>query len=123
MNLTIKVPEKLDHQPYQLIAFFYAPENFPPEGPPDGGTDDNQVPYPDIDVDKPYVMTVPGCTYYREKCLSGDYHLYVALIMDESPMPIPKPSDYLWGLDEEPITLGSGERKEIEMEIELVPIE
>jgi hypothetical protein len=123
VKLTIKVPEKLDHQPYQLIAFFYAPENFPPEGPPDGGTDDNQVPYPDIDVDKPYVMTVPGCTYYRERCLSGDYHLYVALMMDESPMPIPKPGDYLWGLDEEPITLGSGERKEIEMEVELVPVE
>ncbi len=122
VNLTIKVPEKLSHPPYQLVAFLYAVENFPPMGPPDGGTDYNQVEYPEIDSDKPYQMSVPGCTYYREKCLNGEYHLYVALIMEPTAMPIPKEGDYYWGLDAEPLTLGSGEMKQIDMEITLEPV-
>jgi hypothetical protein len=119
--VTITVPEKLEKQPYQLVAFFYHPDNFPPLGPPDGGTSDNQIDSPEIDVDKPYVMTVPGCTYYRKACLSGEHHLYISLIINETFMPIAKPGiDYVWGLDQDPIMLGSGEMKNIEINAELV---
>ena len=121
VTVTITVPEKLEKQPYQLVAFFYHPDNFPPLGPPDGGTSDNQIDSPEIDVDKPYVMTVPGCTYYRTACLSGEHHLYISLIINETFMPIPKPGiDYVWGLDQDPIMLGSGEMKNIEINAELV---
>jgi hypothetical protein len=121
--LTIKVPEKLPGKPYQLIAFFYHPDKFPPGGPPCGGTDENQVEYPVIDVDKPYVMAVPGCTYYRENCLTGPYHLYVALMMNKTLMPIPKKGDFTWGLGQEPIMLGSGKMLQLEKEITLIPVE
>ena len=123
LKLTIRVPEKLSKKPYQLVAFFYHPDKFPPKGPPCGGTDENQVEYPEIDVDKPYVMTVKGCTYYRENCLSGPYHLYVSLMMNKTLMPIPKTGDFIWGLDQEPIMLGSGKMLQLEKEITLVPIE
>jgi hypothetical protein len=123
LKLTIKVPEKLKGNPYQLIAFFYHPDKFPPGGPPCGGTDENQIEYPDIDIDKPYVMTVPGCTYYRENCLTGPYHLYAALMMNKTLMPIPKTGDFTWGLDQGPITLGSGKMLNIEKEITLVAVE
>jgi len=122
LKLTIKVPEKLKGKPYQLIAFFYHPDKFPPGGPPCGGTDENQIEYPDIDVDKPYVMTVPGCTYYRESCLTGPYHLYAALMINKTLMPIPKTGDFTWGLDQGPITLGSGQILDIEKEITLVRV-
>ena len=123
LKLTINVPEKLKKEPYQLIAFFYHPDKFPPGGPPCGGTDENQIEYPVIDVDKPYVMTVPGCTYYRENCLTGPYHLYVSLMMNKTLMPIPKTGDFIWGLDQEPIMLGSGKMLQLEKEITLVPVE
>jgi len=123
LKLTIRVPEKLEAKPYQLVAFFYHPDKFPPRGPPCGGTDDNQVEYPEIDVDKPFVMTVPGCTYYRENCLTGPYHLYVALMMNKTLMPIPKTGDFTWGIGQEPIMLGSGRMVEIEKEVTLVPVQ
>ncbi len=57
IQLTIRVPEKLTVKPAQIMAFLYeldeAEWKFPPARPPDGGTEDNQVINPDIDVDKP----------------------------------------------------------------------
>jgi hypothetical protein len=38
-------------------------------------------------------------------------------------MPIPKPGDFTWGLDQEPLTLGSGQMLNIEKEITLIPVE
>jgi len=125
VKLTIKVPEKLNTPPKMLMAFLYSVEGwtFPPMRPPDGGTDYNQVIDPDIDIDKPYVMTVPGCTYYKESCISGDYYLYVSLLMEERMPPFPEDGEYWWGMCQEPITLGSGQMNEIPMEIELVSFE
>jgi hypothetical protein len=125
LQLTIKVPEKLKTKPVQLMAFLYSADTWtwPPNRPPDGGTSDNQVLGPDIDVDKPLKLTVPGCTYYREKCLSGDYKLYVALMNSETMPPIMKQGDYWWGMEQDPIALGSGQAKVYEMEIMLVPFE
>jgi len=122
---TIKVPEKLATPPYEMMAFLYNAEgySFPPMRPPDAGTDYNQVITPDIDLDNPYKITIPGCTYYRESCVSGDYYLYVSLMMGERWPPLPEAGDYWWGMCAEPIALGSGEMKEYEIEIELVPIE
>ncbi|MCX5896162.1 MAG: DUF1566 domain-containing protein, partial [Proteobacteria bacterium] len=124
--VTIKVPEKLTVKPKQIMAFLYAPESdgswtFPPMRPPDGGTQDNQVIDPDIDVDKPYTMIVQGCSYYREKCLSGDYYLLVLLLNSEKMPPLPVEGEYAWGMTQEPMTLGDGPQKTIEMEITLVP--
>jgi hypothetical protein len=123
VTVTITVPEKLTIPPVMLVAFFYEAESwtFPPMRPPDGGTDYNQVIDPDIDLNKPFVMTVPGCTYYRESCLSGNYYLYVSLLMDDK-MP-PENGMYVWGICQETITLGSGLREEITMEVELIPLD
>jgi len=125
VKLTIKVPEKLTTPPKMLMAFLYSVEGwtFPPMRPPDGGTDYNQVIDPDIDFDKPYLMTVPGCTYYRESCISGDYHLIVLLLMEERMPPLPIAGEYWWGMCQEPITLGSSQMKEIPLDVELVPFE
>jgi hypothetical protein len=35
--------------------------------------------------------------------------------------PTPKAGDYWWGMDQQPLTLGVGPQKVIEMEITLVP--
>jgi hypothetical protein len=128
VNLTISVPEPLPHPPSQLIAFWYSTDGwtFPPQRPPDGGTDYNQVMNPDIDYGNPYVMQVPGCTYYREAFLEGDYYLFVGLLMEESPMPIPGEGDYWWGMDQTPTTFPfngiAHQATEIEMEVTLVPV-
>ncbi len=36
-----------------------------------GGTDTNPISSPDIDVEKPLTIEIPGCTYNREALLSG----------------------------------------------------
>ncbi len=120
--VTFTVPEKLAKQPYQLAAFLYSPESWPPMGPPEGGTSDCQIDRPDIDLNKPYILTVPACTYYREKCLEGPHYLWAALIMEEMPFPMPGDGDYMWGPDADPIPVNEGEKKIIEMEIELEPV-
>ncbi len=125
IQLTIKVPQNLQTAPKVLMAFLYDAETWtwPPNRPPDGGTDYNQVIAPEIDVDKPFEMTVPGCTYYREMCLSGEYMLYVALMQKETMPPVMREGDYWWGMEQDPVSLGSGSAKTIEMEVELVPYE
>jgi hypothetical protein len=121
--LTIKVPEKLQTPPKELMAFLYTAVGwtFPPARPPDGGVDYDQVMDPDIDVDKPFPLTVPGCSYYRESCLSGDYYLYISLQWEVKMPPTMQAGDYWWGMDQTPLTLGMGPQKVIKMEIMLVP--
>jgi hypothetical protein len=126
IKLTIRVPAKLAAPPTQLLAFLYDDESwtFPPARPPDGGTSDNQVKNPDIDVDKPFSLTVPACTYYRKKCLKGEYKLYVALMKSETMPPVMQEGDYWWGDAAEqpnPLSLGVGPAQEIPMDITLVP--
>ncbi len=72
-------------------------------------------------MDKPYVMTVPGCSFYRDKCLSGDYYLLVFLLNSEKMPPLPVEGEYAWGMVQEPIELGDGPQKIIEKEVMLVP--
>ena len=124
VNLTIKVPVKLSSPPKLLMAFLYKAEDwtFPPGRPPDGGTEDNQIIDPDIDFDKPMKLTVPACSYYRDRCIpGGDYYLYVTLLQSNAWPPLPQPGDYVWGKDQEPMTLQSGQQQVIEKEIMLVP--
>ena len=66
-------------------------------------------------------MIVMGCSYYREKCLSGDYYLIVFLLNSEKMPPFPGEGEYAWGMIQEPIALGSGQQKVIEKEVTLVP--
>jgi hypothetical protein len=122
--LTIKVPEKLQIPPKYLMTFLYSANDwtFPPGRPPDGGTDYNQVLAPAIDVNTPYVMTIPACSYYRDRCIpSGEYYLSVTLLNSTDWPPLPKEGDYVWGYDQDPMTLNSGSRQVIEKEIMLVP--
>ncbi len=83
--------EHLDTQPTQLMAFWYTADgwNGQPQGPPDGGTDYNVIVNPEINDDTPYTLVVPGCTYYRECCLTGDYQLYVGWPTRRASMRIP----------------------------------
>ena len=125
IELTIRVPEKLAVQPTQIMAFLYKYDGgewvFPPARPPDAGTEDNQVINPDIDVDKPFTMTVPACTYYRENCVEGEFFLLVYLLNEEKMPPYPTEGEYGWGMVPEILTLGDGPKKTIEMDITLVP--
>ena len=57
--------------------------------PPDVGIDENEIRYPDIDADKPMTVTIPGCSYYRDRRMTGDYFLSVYLKMDEGKFPGP----------------------------------
>ena len=88
------------------------PGHFRPHRPPDGGNSDGQVKNPDIDVDKPFTLTVPACTYYRKKCLKGQYKLYVAIMQSETMPPVMQEGDYWWGAVQEPLTLGDGTAKD-----------
>ena len=120
---TIKVPEKLQSPPKYIMTFLYSAEDwtFPPGRPPDGGTDYNQVIDPEIDIDKPYIMTVPACSYYRDRCISaGDYYLSITLLHSDEWPPTPKEGDYIWGHDQEPMALQFGSKQVIEKEITLV---
>jgi len=121
MTLTIRVPEHLATPPAQLMAFYYKAESwtFPPQGPPDGGTDYNLVQNPDINSDKPYTMVLPGCTYYREACLAGNFQLYVGLYYSTDWPPLPADGDYVWGKNQAAITLGGGPQQNLTKDITL----
>jgi hypothetical protein len=126
VQLTIRVPEKLTVQPAQIMAFLYEVDDttewtFPPMRPPDAGTFDNQVVNPDIDVDKPYTMTVSACTYYRENCVAGEFLLLVYLLNEDKMPPFPVEGEYGWGMVQETMILGDGPKQVIEKEIMLVP--
>jgi hypothetical protein len=99
IRLTVRLPEPLPKQPHQLLVFLYQEQEnwFPPLGPPDGGTDFNQVISPEISHDTPLTLTVPGTTYYREELLAGDFQLYVQVQMEDKFPPIPVGGDYVWG--------------------------
>jgi hypothetical protein len=103
VELTINVPEALPYEPHQLITFYYDATgwDFPPVRPPDGGTYYNQAIDPGM---PPYTITVPGCTYYGEYGLEGDYQLYVHLQLDEKFPPIPECDDYWWGDGQDPFS-------------------
>jgi hypothetical protein len=127
IHLTIKVPQPLTYAPAQLMAFLYSAEGFswPLKRPPDGGTSDDQVMNP-VFVNNSYQLLVPGCSYYRTKCLSGDYYLYIALLQSGEIPPVMQEGDYWWGMPSVqplPLTLGTGEQRDINLEITLVPYE
>ncbi len=86
--------------PTQLIALWYKAEgwSFPQARPPEGGTWTNQVVDPGP---PPYTMEVPGCTYYQERLLEGDYYMMVILQIDDKFPPIPIEKDYWWGYEQE----------------------
>ncbi len=70
------------------------------------------------------IMTIPGCSYYRDRRVTGDYYLTVLLKMDEGKYPGPPgPLDMAWsGARGEPITLNGDGTKHHELEVTLEPI-
>ncbi len=125
LELTIHLPDQLPHQPYQLMAFLYEAEDFsfPPLGPPDGGTDYNQVIHPVIDLNQPLTVTIPATSYYREELLAGHYQVFVELQMIEKFPPIPENGDYIWGEGEAsisfPLNGSSHSTSSLSMDIQL----
>jgi hypothetical protein len=128
MQVTLRVPEKLDAQPHQLMVFWYKEKDWrmPPLRPPDGGTDFNQVLKPRIDKGEPLTIKVPACTYYREATLNGEFRLWAHLQMEKRSQPMPQSGDYVWA-SEKPVKFplnGSSHQAAIaQMEITLRPVE
>ncbi|PCJ47778.1 MAG: hypothetical protein COA99_00465 [Moraxellaceae bacterium] len=134
LRVTINLPSTPSIDPaYQLVGFLYKtdPEWYPPLGPPDGGTDYNQIflaqpGSPVIDVGTPYVMEIPGTSYYREALLDGDYQLFFELQLVNIFPPIPVAGDFIYGENQLPISFpfnGSehtGTVLEMEVNLELV---
>ncbi len=121
IKVKINVLNELTKQPYMLAAFLYK------EGelflrPPDVGNDENEIRYPDINKGKSIEMTIPGCSYYRDRCMSGEYYLVVYLKMNEGKFPgMPEMVDYVW-VNFRPITLTGDGTKYYEYDVTVVPI-
>ena len=105
--LGITVPDPLMRSPNRLMAFLYRDDKwrFPPAGPPDGGTDYNVILHPEFSADGKLQVVVPGCTYYRESVLEGDYRLFVQLLMEERRPPMATAGDFFWGSNHEVFTM------------------
>jgi uncharacterized protein DUF1566 len=125
IELTIDLPNVPDTEPHQVLAFFYDAKSwaYPPVGPPDGGTHYNQIVNPGM---PPYKMTIPGCTYYGEYLLEGDYQLFVLVQNTAKFPPIPECGDYTWGEGGEPVTFPLEDDKHdgdvVRMEITVDPV-
>ena len=90
--------------------------------PPDVGIDENEIRYPDIHLGKPIEMNIPGCSYYRDRCMEGEYYLVVYLKMNEGKFPgMPEWADYVW-VTFDPITLTGDGTQHYEFDVTLVPI-
>jgi len=134
LRVTINLPSTPDIDPaYQLVGFLYKtnPDWFPPLGPPDGGTDYNQVFFaepgaPVFNEGTSYVMEIPGTSYYREALLDGDYQLFFELQLINVFPPIPVAGDFIYGEGQLPISFPLngvehvGAVLEIEVDLELV---
>lgn len=126
--LNIRVPEPLTKTPNRLQVFFYRADKwrFPPAGPPDGGTDYNTIDNPEFSADGLLTTTLPGCTFYRENMLTGDYRVYVQLLMEERRPPMVTRGDYFWGSNSHvfsmPLNGSAHRRAEQIVDLELWPV-
>jgi hypothetical protein len=107
LEVTIQLPEDMTDTPQKLMVFFYKDEawRFPPAGPPDGGTDYNVVTNPVFDEQKTTTVLLPACTYYREEVLTGDFRVFVQLMMENRRSPAVRSGDYFWGSTNQIFTL------------------
>jgi len=121
IKVKINVSKPLTKQPYMLAAFLYK------EGelflrPPDVGNDENEIRYPDINIGRPVEMNIPGCSYYRDRCMEGEYYLVVYLKMNEGKFPgMPELADYVW-FDFDLITLTGDGTQHYEFDVTVLPI-
>jgi hypothetical protein len=126
--LNIRLPEPLTKTPDRLMVFFYRADKwkFPPAGPPDGGTDYNTIKKPAFTADGQLTTTLPACTFYREQMLSGDYRVFVQLLMENRRPPMVAKGDYYWGSTTEVFSLplnGAGHRgASRSVDVELWPV-
>jgi hypothetical protein len=107
LEIKIHVPDALPQVPAQLMVFFYADDKwrFPPASPPDGGTADNVISNPQFDADNSITVTLPACTYYREQVLSGEYRIFIQLLMEKRRPPMVGAGDYFWGSTQQVFSL------------------
>ena len=121
VTVTVRVPRTLRKQPYMLAVFLYKYGTIDFR-PPDAGVQENEIRYPDIDVDTPITITIPGCSYYRDRCMEGEYYLSIYLKMNEGRFPgVPEPfEDYVYadGKNEAPIVLGNGQQYDLDVTVE-----
>lgn len=122
-QITVKVDlsETLEQQPYLLSVYLYKKgEVF--MRPPDVGTFENAIFYPDINKGKPITTVIPGCSYYKDRCMSGDYYLVVYLKMNEGIFPgMPDLVDMVW-VNFDTISLSEDGSQELYFEVEAVPM-
>jgi hypothetical protein len=121
IKVTVNLLTALHKQPYLLAVYLYKQgEIF--MRPPDVGTFENAIFYPDIDKDKPITMTIPGCSYYKDRCMSGDYYMVVFLKMNEGIFPgMPELTDMVW-VNFDTISLSGDGSSYYEFEVEAVPM-
>jgi hypothetical protein len=123
--------ESLD-DPTQLILLWYTADgwSFPQARPPEGGTWYNQIVNPGLppydgmtNAEGELVLEVPGCTYYQERQLFGDFYMMAILQIYKKFPPIPIRKDYWWGYDQVPTTFPfngvahTGEVREVEINL------
>jgi hypothetical protein len=90
--------------------------------PPDVGNDENEIRYPDINIGRPVEMNILGCSYYRDRCMEGEYYLVVYLKMNEGKFPgMPELADYVW-FDFDLITLTGDGTQHYEFDVTVLPI-
>ncbi len=121
ITVTVRVPEKLDRRPYMLAAFLYKAGEIDMR-PPDVGVNENEIRYPDIDLGKPVTTVIPGCSYYGDRCMSGQYYLSVYLKMNEGRFPaMPEPGDMAYR-GEKVITLPGDGTGEFTFDVTVSPV-
>ncbi len=81
IKTTIKVPDDYPGNPIRIGGWFYAVDQWPPAGPPQGGWD--VYPEPDIAPDKPYLLIEHSENLSRNGCLKGPHVITVALTQSE----------------------------------------
>ncbi len=121
IKVTVNLNRELEQQPYLLAVFLYkAGEVF--MRPPDVGVYENAIFYPDIDKGKPITTVIPGCSYYKDRCMSGNYYLVVYLKMNEGTFPgMPDLVDRVW-MNFDTIELNGDGTSYYEFDVEAVPM-
>jgi hypothetical protein len=78
--------------------------------------------YPEFAADGTLRVEVPGCTFYREAMLVGEYRVFVQLLMDARRPPMAMAGDYFWGSNQQvfPMPLDGKAHRGTEQSVDVV---